>query len=77
MILNLGSDDELAALKDAYVQHKGDMEKIINTVMCAEQEDEMRFRTSILNLIESEELPEFKKFTNESAASKKKRQSKV
>lgn len=53
------------------------MQKIIDSVMCASIDDEQRFRDILTPLIQSKELPEYKKFTNESAASKKKRATKV
>lgn len=72
-----GSSEELSALKQAYTDSEGSMEKIINTVMCASYEDESRFREILLPLIESKELPAYKKFTHEPSSSKNKRLAKV
>ena len=77
LCLKIGSEEELSSLKDAYVVCKGDITKIIDSVMCATIEDEQRFRDLLQPLIDSKELPTYKKFSSESAASKKKRQSKV
>lgn len=73
----LGSSEELEDLKKAYLNSKGSMEQIINSVMCASYEDESRFRETLLPLIESKELPAYTRFTNESSSSKNKRLSKV
>lgn len=73
----IGSDEELSSLKQAYLSSKGDMQKIIDSVMCATMDDEERFREILLPLIKSKELPSYKKFTDESKTSKAKRQSKV
>ena len=67
----------MSDLKAAYISSKGDMQKILDCIMCATIDDEERFRDILTPLIESKELPSFKKFTNESAGSKKKRQAKV
>lgn len=77
MVVLTDSEEELCALKEAYVTSKGDIEKIIDTVMCATIDDEERFRAILQPLIQSEELPTFKMFASESAAKKKKRQAKV
>ena len=73
----VGSDEELSALKQAYLDSKGDMQKIIDSVMCASNDDDQRFRDILMPLIQKKELPRYKKFTDESAASKKRRLAKV
>ena len=73
----VGSDEELSDLKTAYVSCKGDIQKIIDSVMVATQDDEQRFKDILNPLIEAKQLPTYKKFVNESASSKKKRQTKV
>ena len=45
--------------------------------MVATQDDEQRFKDILNPLIEAKQLPTYKKFVNESASSKKKRQTKV
>ncbi|XP_067936560.1 dnaJ homolog subfamily C member 9-like [Watersipora subatra] len=72
-----GSEEELADLKAAYISSKGDMQHIIDSVMCASVKDEERFQEMLRPLIESQELPKYKKFCNETVANKKKRQSKA
>jgi len=72
-----GSDEELSDLKTVYMSCKGDMQKIIDSVMVATIDDEQRFRDILNPLIEAKELPSYKKFVSETAASKKKRRAKA
>jgi len=72
-----GSDEELSSLKEAYLSSKGNMQHVIDSVMCASVEDEERFKKLLEPLVKSKELPSYKKFFKEPAASKKKRHSKV
>lgn len=61
----------------AYIEHEGDMDTIIEHVMCATVDDVERF-TQILNeLIEAEEIPKFKAFTKEKESKKKERKRRV
>ncbi|KAF6018747.1 DNAJC9 [Bugula neritina] len=72
-----GSDEELSSLKEAYLSSKGNMQHVIDSVMCASVEDEERFKKLLEPLVKSKELPSYKKFFKEPAASKKKRHSKA
>ncbi|KAG8238993.1 hypothetical protein J437_LFUL005050 [Ladona fulva] len=72
-----GSKEELEDLKKAYVEGDGDMEYILETVLCATIDDEPRLRELLQNMIDEEEIPEFPKFTNESQTNKKKRRKKM
>ncbi|NWR53707.1 DNJC9 protein, partial [Regulus satrapa] len=60
------SEEELADVKAAYVNFKGDMDRIMETVMCADYKDEPRIREMIRKAIDSGELPSFKAFVKES-----------
>lgn len=59
------SEEELADVKAAYMNFKGDMDRIMETVMCADYTDEPRIREMIQKAIESGELPSYKAFVKE------------
>ena len=50
------SADEREDLKKAYIESEGDMGVIIDTVMCAREEDEERFRDIINEMIKNKEV---------------------
>lgn len=60
------SAEELADVKAAYVNFKGDMDRIMESVMCVDYTDEPRIREMIEQAIDSGELPSFKAFVRES-----------
>ncbi|XP_058697352.1 dnaJ homolog subfamily C member 9 [Poecile atricapillus] len=60
------SEEELADVKAAYVNFKGDMDRIMESVMCVDYTDEPRIREMIKQGIDSGELPSFKAFVKES-----------
>ncbi|NWI52631.1 DNJC9 protein, partial [Calyptomena viridis] len=60
------SAEELADVKAAYLNFKGDMDRIMESVMCADYTDEPRIREMIERAIESGELPSYKAFVQES-----------
>ncbi|NXO44783.1 DNJC9 protein, partial [Locustella ochotensis] len=60
------SAEELADVKAAYVNFKGDMDRIMESVMCVDYTDESRIREMIERAIDSGELPSFKAFVKES-----------
>ncbi|XP_074088926.1 dnaJ homolog subfamily C member 9 [Macrotis lagotis] len=62
----IGSEEELADIKQAYVDFKGDMDQIMQSVLCAEYTDEPRIRNIIQQAIDSGEVPPFKAFLKES-----------
>ena len=68
---------ETADLKKCYVEFEGDMEQIMDRVMCSTVDDESRFCDMINQWIADGEVPEFEAFTNESKKSKKKRKKQV
>ncbi|KAJ0167682.1 DnaJ -like protein subfamily C member 9 [Colletotrichum tanaceti] len=66
-----GSDEEKDDVLLAYTEHKGDMDKIYETVMLSDVlEDDERFRTIIDDAIASKDVPAFKRYTKESKLSK-------
>ncbi|XP_002154105.1 dnaJ homolog subfamily C member 9 [Hydra vulgaris] len=60
-----GSEKEAEEIKAYYIRFEGDMDEILNNVMCSTAEDETRFRKIITNLIEKKEVPEFDNFSKE------------
>merc|ERR1711909_4011 len=67
------SEEERDEIKKAYIDAEGEMGQIIDSVMCATEEDEERFRKIINELIESKEVDSFKAFTKENKKEKKAR----
>ncbi|EFQ30297.1 DnaJ domain-containing protein [Colletotrichum graminicola] len=66
-----GSDEEKDDVLLAYEEHKGDMDKIYETVMLSDVlEDDERFRKIIDEAIANEDVPRFKRYTMESRLSK-------
>lgn len=72
-----GSDEELKDLKEAYVQYEGDMDKLLETVLCASVEDEERFRELLQDGIDNGELPQFDTFIKHDRKKKKARKVKA
>ncbi|KAF7639254.1 J domain-containing protein [Meloidogyne graminicola] len=67
------SQQEMEDVKNAYIKYKGDMDKIIESVIGADVENEDRIREIIRHLIELGELPSLPKYTNEKPISRVKR----
>ncbi|XP_029962265.1 dnaJ homolog subfamily C member 9 [Salarias fasciatus] len=68
-----GSDEERQDVIQLYVQHKGDMDAIMTSVMCATQEEEPRLCSIIQETIDSGEVTAFPAFTQESQSKKRTR----
>ncbi|XP_028323857.1 dnaJ homolog subfamily C member 9 [Gouania willdenowi] len=66
-----GSDEERKDVIQLYMQHEGDMNAIMDSTLCCTQEDEPRLSSLIQEAIESQEVPAYPAFTQES--NKKKR----
>ncbi|XP_020638843.1 dnaJ homolog subfamily C member 9 [Pogona vitticeps] len=60
------SAEELEDVKAAYEDFKGDMDKIMESVLCVDYTDEPRIRKIIQQAIDSGELPSYKAFVKES-----------
>ena len=67
------SEEEKEDLKKAYVESEGDMGQIIDTIMCAREEDEERFRELINEMIKAKEVKKYKAFTKSNKAEKENR----
>lgn len=72
-----GSEEELNDLKSAYMDYEGDMEQILENVICCSHEDEERFRDLLEECIRTEELPKYGSFACEPKAKRKARKKKV
>ncbi|XP_026813116.1 dnaJ homolog subfamily C member 9-like [Rhopalosiphum maidis] len=72
-----GSDDEKRDLKKGYLAGKGDMEFIINMVPFSSVYEEDRLREILVKIIEEEDLPKFKAFSDEPPSKKRKRLAKA
>ncbi|XP_010292430.1 PREDICTED: dnaJ homolog subfamily C member 9, partial [Phaethon lepturus] len=60
------SEEELADIKAAYVDFEGDMDRIMESVLCVDYTDEPRIRKIIEKAITSGEVPSYKGFVKES-----------
>ncbi|NXF54070.1 DNJC9 protein, partial [Oceanites oceanicus] len=60
------SEEELADIKAAYVDFEGDMDRIMESVLCVDYTDEPRIRKIIEKAIDSGEVPPYKSFIKES-----------
>ena len=67
------SDEELCDLKKAYLEGEGDMDFILDNVLCCTMDDEERFADTIRGWIDEGSVPAFKKFVKETEKSKKRR----
>ena len=72
-----GSEEEVNDLKSAYLDYEGDMDAILENVLCATIEDVERFKNIIEDLISTEDLPTFAAFVKEDKKKKKARKQKV
>lgn len=71
------SGEELKDLKEAYLEFEGDMDEIMENVLCCTAEDEERFVETLEELISAGELPDFDAFSKESKKKKAARKRKV
>ncbi|XP_022106144.1 dnaJ homolog subfamily C member 9-like [Acanthaster planci] len=72
-----GSSEELEDLKASYLECEGDMEQILENVLCCTHEDEPRFAEILTDLINRGELPEYEAFMKESKKQKSSRRKKA
>ncbi|NXU51372.1 DNJC9 protein, partial [Turnix velox] len=59
------SEEELADIKAAYMDFEGDMDQIMESLLCADYTDEPRIRKILEKAIESGEVPSYKAFVKE------------
>lgn len=72
-----GSAQEREHLGRLYIEYDGDMDRIMESALCAETEDEPRVREILQSLIDAQEIPAFRTFTHESAQKRRNRRRKV
>lgn len=60
------SEQELADIKSAYMDFEGDMDRIMESVLCVDYTDEPRVKKIIERAIDAGELPSYKAFVKES-----------
>lgn len=60
------SEEELADIKAAYMDFEGDMDRIMESVLCVNYTDEPRIRKIIEKAIAAGEVPSYKGFVKES-----------
>jgi len=68
-----GSAEEREDLRKAYVEAEGDMGQVLDTVMCAREEDEQRFRVIIDEMIADKEVEAFPAYKKKDKKEKAKR----
>ena len=68
-----GSEQELEDLKSAYLEYEGDMDQILDNILCSTIDDEPRFHDLIKGWIKSAEVPSFPAFQKETAKNRQKR----
>lgn len=68
-----GSEQELEDLKSAYMECEGDMDQILDNVLCSTIDDEPRFHDLIKDWIKSAEVPSFPAFQKETTKRRQKR----
>lgn len=61
-----GSEEELADIKQAYLDFQGDMGQIMESVLCVQYTEEPRIRNIIQHAIDAGEVPPYKAFVKES-----------
>ncbi|KAF3827628.1 hypothetical protein GH733_000863, partial [Mirounga leonina] len=61
-----GSEEELADIKQAYLDFKGDIDQIMESVLCVQYTEEPRIRNIIQQAIDAGEIPSYNAFVKES-----------
>ncbi|XP_064230359.1 dnaJ homolog subfamily C member 9 isoform X1 [Aotus nancymaae] len=61
-----GSEEELTDIKQAYLDFKGDMDQIMESVLCVQYTEEPRIRNIIQQAIDAGEVPSYNAFVKES-----------
>ncbi|XP_012693162.2 dnaJ homolog subfamily C member 9 [Clupea harengus] len=67
------TEEEKEDLSRLYVQHEGNMDRIMDSALFAEDGEEPRLRGILQGLIDTEDLPALRAFTHESAKKKSNR----
>ncbi|XP_053495079.1 dnaJ homolog subfamily C member 9 [Ictalurus furcatus] len=71
------SEEEKQDLKRLYLQHEGDMDRIMESALCSSHDDEPRVRDILKQAIDAKDVPAYKVFTHESAKKKARRRRKA
>jgi DnaJ family protein C protein 9 len=69
-----GSEDEMEDLKQAYIESEGDMDHILETVMCCSFEDEPRYHDIIKQWIKDGSIESYDFLSKETKVRRRKRQ---
>ncbi|KAK2704430.1 hypothetical protein QYM36_016729 [Artemia franciscana] len=72
-----GSEEEREDLKEIYISSKGDMDIILDSIMCSTIDDEPRYREILLDMIKKNEVEDFKSFSRENKKKKESRRKRV
>ena len=72
-----GSEEEVNDITAAYLDYEGDMDAILENVLCATIEDDERCKEILERQIATGKLPKYEAFTNEGKKKKKARKQKV
>ena len=70
------SEDERGDVIKAYVSYKGDMKKVMNSIMCSNEDDLERFASMIDSEIQNGKIETFPKYTSFVNKKKKKKRTK-
>eukprot|EP00938_MAST-03A_sp_MAST-3A-sp1_P001472 g1472.t1 len=70
------SEDERGDVIKAYVSYKGDMKKVVNSIMCSNEDDLERFASMIDSEIQNGKIETFPKYTSFVNKKKKKKRTK-
>ncbi|GCC17241.1 dnaJ homolog subfamily C member 9 [Chiloscyllium punctatum] len=68
-----GSEEEMTDIKQAYLDFEGDMDGIMESVLCSTPGDESRIRAILEAAIKAQELPAYTTFTKETASKQRAR----
>uniref|UniRef100_A0AAY4CZK8 DnaJ homolog subfamily C member 9 n=1 Tax=Denticeps clupeoides TaxID=299321 RepID=A0AAY4CZK8_9TELE len=72
-----GTEEEKQDLTRLYLQHAGDMGRIVESALFSEGDDEARIRGVIQGLIDDKQLPAYRAFTHESTKKRNHRKRKA
>lgn len=70
MYFTTGSEEELKDLKKCYMQYEGDFNKLSESFLSYNVNDEDQYRNILLDLIQKGELPDYPQFTKEAKSKK-------
>ncbi|XP_058263263.1 dnaJ homolog subfamily C member 9 [Hemibagrus wyckioides] len=71
------SEEEKQDLKRLYLLYEGDMDRIMDSALCRDQDDEPRVREILHQAVDAKDVPAYRAFTHESAKKKASRRRKA